>query len=99
MADLRIVPLGGLGEVGKNMIAVEYGRNILVVDAGIMFPEFDMLGIDHILPDWGYLRSKRDQVLAVLITHGHEDHIGALPHFLQEFDVPVYATRLTRGLI
>ena len=99
MADLRIVPLGGLGEVGKNMIAIEYGRNILVVDAGIMFPEFDMLGIDHILPDWGYLRSKRDQVLAVLITHGHEDHIGALPHFLQEFEVPVYATRLTRGLI
>ncbi len=99
MADLRIVPLGGLGEVGKNMVSIEYGRNILVVDAGIMFPEFDMLGIDHILPDWGYLRSKRDQVLAVLITHGHEDHIGALPHFLQEFEVPVYATRLTRGLI
>ncbi len=99
MAELRIVPLGGLGEVGKNMVSIEYGRNILIVDAGIMFPEFDMLGVDHIIPDWGYLRSKRDQVLAVLITHGHEDHIGALPHFLEEFEVPVYATRLTRGLI
>jgi ribonuclease J len=99
MAELRIVPLGGLGEVGKNMMCIEYGRNILVIDVGIMFPEFDMLGIDHILPDWDYLRDKRDQVLAVLITHGHEDHIGGLSRFLAEFDVPVYATRLTRGLI
>ncbi len=97
--NLRIVPLGGLGEVGKNMMSIEYGRNILVVDAGIMFPESDMLGIDYIIPDWSYLRDKKDIVRAVIITHGHEDHIGALPHFLEEFDVPVYATRLTRGLI
>jgi len=96
---LRIVPLGGLGEVGKNMLSIEYGRNILVVDAGIMFPESDMLGIDYIIPDWGYLRDKKDLVRAIVITHGHEDHIGALPHFLEEFNVPVYATRLTRGLI
>jgi ribonuclease J len=96
---LRIVPLGGLGEVGKNMMSIEYGRNILVVDAGIMFPESDMLGIDYIVPDWGYLRDKRDRVRAIVVTHGHEDHIGALPHFLEEFNVPVYATRLTRGLI
>ncbi|MBL7062861.1 MAG: ribonuclease J [Anaerolineae bacterium] len=96
---LRIVPLGGLGEVGKNMTSIEYGRNILVVDAGIMFPESDMLGIDYIIPDWGYLRDKKDRVRAVAITHGHEDHIGALSHFLEEFNVPVYATRLTRGLI
>ncbi len=96
---LRIVPLGGLGEVGKNMTSIEYGRNILVVDVGIMFPESDMLGIDYIIPDWGYLRDKKDQVRAVAITHGHEDHIGALSHFLEEFNVPVYATRLTRGLI
>jgi len=96
---LRIVPLGGLGEVGKNMMSIEYGRNILVVDAGIMFPESDMLGIDYIIPDWGYLRDKKDRVRAVAITHGHEDHIGALSHFLEEFNVPVYATRLTRGLI
>jgi ribonuclease J len=96
---LRIVPLGGLGEVGKNMMSIEYGRNILVVDTGIMFPESDMLGIDYIIPDWGYLRDKKDRVRAVVITHGHEDHIGALSHFLEEFDVPVYATRLTQGLI
>ena len=97
--DLRIMPLGGLGEVGKNMMAVEYGRNVLVIDAGIMFPELDMLGIDYVIPDWGYLRDKRDLIRAILITHGHQDHIGALPHFLEEFNVPVYATRLTRGLI
>ncbi|NLE44643.1 MAG: ribonuclease J [Chloroflexi bacterium] len=99
MSELRIVPLGGLGEVGKNMMCIEYGRDIIVIDVGIMFPEFDMLGIDYILPDWGYLRDKKDLVRAVLITHGHEDHIGGLSHFLEEFSVPVYATRLTRGLI
>ena len=99
MNKLRIVPLGGLGEVGKNMMCIEYGRNILIVDAGIMFPEYDMLGINHVLPDWEYLRDKGDSVRAVLITHGHEDHIGGLSRFLKEFDVPVYATRLTRGLI
>jgi ribonuclease J len=96
---LSIVPIGGLGEVGKNMMSIKYGRNILVVDAGIMFPESDMLGIDYILPDWRYLRDKKDLIRAVIITHGHQDHIGALPHFLEEFSVPVYATRLTRGLI
>lgn len=96
---LRIVPLGGLGEVGKNMMSIEYGRNILIVDAGIMFPESDMLGIDYVIPDWSYLRDKKELIRAVVITHGHEDHIGALPHFLEEFNVPVYATRLTQGLI
>ena len=99
MANLQIVPLGGLGEVGKNMMSIEYGRNILVVDAGIMFPESDMLGVDYIIPDWSYLRDKKEFVRAIVITHGHEDHIGALSHFLEEFDVPVYATKLTRGLI
>ena len=98
-AGLKIVPLGGLGEIGKNMMSVEYGRNILIVDAGIMFPEADMLGVDYIIPDWEYLRDKKDLVRGIVITHGHQDHIGALPHFLQEFDVPVYASRLTRGLI
>jgi ribonuclease J len=98
-ASLNIVPLGGLGEVGKNMMSVEYGRNILIVDAGIMFPEADMPGVDYIIPDWEYLRDKKDLVRGIVITHGHQDHIGALPHFLQEFDVPVYASRLTRGLI
>lgn len=99
MTKLRIVPLGGLGEIGKNMTAIEYGRNIIVIDAGMMFPESDMLGVDYILPDWDYLRDKADLLRAVLITHGHLDHIGGLTHFLEEFDVPVYATRLTRGLI
>jgi len=98
-ASLNVVPLGGLGEIGKNMMSVEYGRNILIVDAGIMFPEADMPGIDYIIPDWEYLRDKKDLVRGIVITHGHQDHIGALPHFLQEFDVPVYASRLTRGLI
>ncbi|MGD8397451.1 MAG: ribonuclease J [Anaerolineae bacterium] len=93
------MPLGGLGEIGKNMTAIEYGRNIVVIDAGMMFPEADMLGVDYILPDWDYLRDKKDLLRAVLITHGHLDHIGGLSHFLDEFDVPVYATRLTRGLI
>jgi len=81
------------------MVSIEYGRNIIVIDAGMMFPESDMLGVDYIIPDWEYLRDKKDRIRAVLITHGHLDHIGALPHFLKEFDAPVYATRLTRGLI
>jgi len=99
VTKLRIMPLGGLGEVGKNMMSIEYGHNILVVDAGMMFPESDMLGVDYILPDWQHLRDKKDLVRAIVITHGHQDHIGGLSHFLEEFDVPVYATRLTRGLI
>ena len=99
MASVRIVPLGGLGEIGKNMMSIEYGRNILIVDAGIMFPEADMPGVDYIIPDWAYLRDKVDLVRGIVITHGHQDHIGALPHLLQEFNVPVYASRLTRGLI
>jgi ribonuclease J len=96
---LRIIPLGGLGEVGKNMTAYEFDHQILIVDAGIMFPENDMLGIDYIIPDYNYLRNKANQILGIVITHGHEDHIGAIPHVLNDFPVPVYATPLTRGLI
>jgi ribonuclease J len=99
MDKLRIIPLGGLGEVGKNMMAFEYGRNIMIVDAGMMFPEHDMPGVDYVIPDYRYLRGKEDRIRGVVITHGHEDHIGALPHFLEEFPTPVYATKLTRGLI
>jgi ribonuclease J len=93
------MPIGGLGEVGKNMMSIEYGRNLIVIDAGMMFPESDMLGVDYILPDWDYLRERKDLLRAIFVTHGHLDHIGALSHFLQEFQAPVYATRLTRGLI
>ncbi len=96
---LRIIPLGGLGEVGKNMMALEYGRNILVIDAGLMFPENDMLGIDIVIPDFSYLLDKKDIVRGIVITHGHQDHIGGLPYLLSEINVPLYATELTRGLI
>jgi ribonuclease J len=96
---LRIVPLGGLGEVGKNMMAIEYDDEIIVVDTGIMFPENDMLGIDYIIPDYQYLIDKREQVRAIIVTHGHEDHTGAISHVLEQIDAPIYATPLTRGLL
>lgn len=96
---LRIIPLGGLGEVGKNMMAYEYGNDIIVVDAGIMFPKNDMLGVDYIIPDFEYLIQRADKVRALIITHGHEDHIGAVQHFIEQINVPIYATPLTRGLI
>jgi len=96
---LRIIPLGGLGEVGKNMMAYEYGGEIIVVDAGIMFPHNDMLGVDYIIPDFEYLTKRADRVRGLIITHGHEDHIGAIQHFIEEINVPIYATPLTRGLI
>jgi len=96
---LRIIPLGGLGEVGKNMTAYEYGENILIVDTGIMFPENDMLGVDYIIPDFDYLRDKAHLVRGIVITHGHEDHIGAIHHVLREISAPVYGTPLTMGLV
>jgi len=96
---LKIIPLGGLGEVGKNMTAYEFKNQILVVDAGIMFPRNDMLGIDYIIPDYEYLRQKAHQVVGIVITHGHEDHIGAIHHLLNDVSAPIYATPLTRGLI
>ncbi len=96
---LKIIPLGGLGEVGKNMMAYEFDHQILIVDTGNMFPENDMLGVDYIIPDYDYLYGKADQILGIVITHGHEDHIGAIQHVLNDFPVPVYATPLTRGLI
>jgi ribonuclease J len=96
---LRIIPLGGLGEVGKNMMAYEFGGDIIVVDAGIMFPKNDMLGVDYIIPDYEYLKKRANRILGLFITHGHEDHIGAIQHFVDDFSVPIYATPLTRGLI
>jgi len=98
---LRIVPLGGLGEVGKNMIAYEYGDDIMIVDSGIMFPENDMLGIDYIIPDFNYLMSddKKEKIRGIVITHGHEDHVGSISHVLKEINVPIYGTPLTLGFV
>ena len=97
--QLRVIPLGGLGEIGKNMMAVEYGDDIVVIDCGVQFPDEDMPGVDLIVPDITYLREHADNVRAILITHGHEDHIGALPFILPQLDVPVYAPVLAHGLI
>ena len=96
---LRIIPLGGLGEVGKNMTVYEYDDKILIVDAGMMFPDNDMIGIDYIIPDFEYVKQRANKVVGVVVTHGHEDHTGAIGHLLESVDAPVYATPLTLGLI
>ncbi len=96
---LRVIPLGGVMEIGKNMTAYEYGGRILVVDSGLMFPEEEMLGVDIVIPDITYLEENRESIEAIVLTHGHEDHIGALPYVLKRLDVPVYGTRLTLGLL
>lgn len=96
---LRVIPLGGLGEIGKNMMALECGDDIVVVDCGVQFPTEEQLGVDLIIPDVSYLVERADRVRAILITHGHEDHIGALPFVLPQLTVPVYAPRLAHGLI
>lgn len=96
---LQIIPLGGVGEIGKNMTVIRYNNQILLIDAGLSFPDDDMPGIDIVIPDLTYLIENKDLVLGILITHGHEDHIGALPYLLKNLNAPVYGTRLTLGLI
>ena len=99
--SLRIIPLGGLGEIGKNMTVFEYGNELIIVDAGIMFPSNDMLGVDLVLPDWSYLRDKVNHILGIVITHGHEDHIGALPYLIRDLGLstPIFGTRMVQGLV
>ena len=99
LKKLRVIPLGGLGEIGKNITALEYGDNIIVIDCGLGFPNDDMLGIDLVVPDVTYLQNNIQKVKGIVLTHGHEDHIGALPYVLQKLPVPVYGTKLTLGII
>ncbi len=96
---LKIIPLGGLDEIGKNITVFEYGKDIIVVDAGMGFPDEDMYGIDVVIPNISYLVQNKKRIRAIVLTHGHEDHIGALPYILREINVPIYATRLTAGLV
>ena len=96
---LKVIPLGGLGEIGKNMMALEYGNDIIVIDAGLMFPSEEMLGVDLLIPDISYLLARQQNLRGIVITHGHEDHIGALPYILSRITPPIYATRFTRELI
>ncbi|MEA4882043.1 MAG: ribonuclease J, partial [Clostridia bacterium] len=97
---VRLIPLGGIGEIGKNMMVLEYGQDIVVIDCGLMFPDEDMFGVDLVIPDVTYLEENKDRVRAILLTHGHEDHIGALPYVLKRLnEVPVYGTRLTLALV
>ncbi|MBC7343499.1 MAG: ribonuclease J, partial [Clostridia bacterium] len=98
-AKVSIIPLGGLGEIGKNMTVVRFGESLLVIDCGLMFPEDEMLGIDIVIPDMSFLIENAAAVKGIILTHGHEDHIGGIPYLLRELDVPIYGTKLTLGLL
>ena len=93
---IRIIPVGGLGEIGRNMTLFESGETIVAVDAGLQFPTFEMYGIDYVIPDFNYLRSKRGKFKALIVTHGHEDHIGAISYLVKDFpNIKIFATKLT----
>ncbi len=98
-SKLKIIPLGGLNEIGKNMTLFEYGNDILILDCGMAFPDEEMPGVDFVIPDFSYLEKNRDKIRALVITHGHEDHIGAIPYLLSEYNMPIYGTNLTLGLV
>ena len=96
---LKVLPLGGLGEIGKNMLVLETPDDIVVIDAGVLFPAIEMLGVDVVIPNIDYLIERAEKVRAILITHGHEDHVGALPYVLRELNVPIYAPRMAMAII
>ena len=99
VSKLKVIALGGLGEIGKNMYAYEFGNDIIVVDCGMGFPDEDMYGIDSVFPDISYLRANQEKLRGIILTHGHEDHIGAIPYVLRDLDVPIYTLPLTAALI
>ena len=96
---LKIIPLGGLNEIGKNMTVYEYGNDIIIVDVGMGFPDTDMYGVDVVIPDFTYLIQNRERIRGIFLTHGHEDHIGGIPYLLRSLQAPIYATRMTAGLV
>ena len=96
---LKIIPLGGLNEIGKNLTVYEYGNDIIIVDVGMGFPDDDMYGVDVVIPDVSYLIKHKDKIRGIFLTHGHEDHIGSLPYLLRDVQAPIYATRMTAGLV
>ncbi|MBQ8332955.1 MAG: MBL fold metallo-hydrolase, partial [Clostridia bacterium] len=98
-SKVRVMMLGGLNEIGKNIAVIEYENDMIIVDCGLAFPDEDMLGVDLVIPDFTYLEKNIDKIRGILLTHGHEDHIGALPYVFQQINCPIYTTRMTAGLV